>query len=170
MPGEINPNDVIYFARRDIPDTSSPTGRHYRYTGYLAYAFFITDDYGNATVEFRADSSYHVFWKTSQRAHSADDGPIKTSSFNPDPASPAYDVDYDTVSVSMYGEWERLPAGRVHLRSGTYTCQLILTEESFHGSGGQYAGNWAAAMGAEITFSIVPNLRVPAAKDESFVP
>jgi hypothetical protein len=31
---------------------------------------------------------------------------------------------------------------------------LFLTEESFHGSGGQYAGGWAAAMGNEIIFNI----------------
>ncbi|MDP7384533.1 MAG: hypothetical protein QF593_00700, partial [Nitrospinota bacterium] len=31
----------------------------------------------------------------------------------------------------------------------------MLTEESFHGSGGGYAGNWAAAMGADMLFAIV---------------
>jgi hypothetical protein len=32
---------------------------------------------------------------------------------------------------------------------------MILTEESFHGLG-QYAGGWAAAMGGDITFTILP--------------
>ena len=155
-----NPNDMVYFARRDIPDTTSPTGKHYRYTGYLPFDFFVTDDYGTAAVDFSVDSSYHVFWKISQRTPDANDGPDKTSQFNPDTASLAYDIDYDTASVSVYGEWERLPIGGVHLGPGSYTCQLILTEESFHGSGEQYAGSWAAAMGAEIEFIIVPKLRI----------
>lgn len=155
-----NPNELTYFARRDIPDTTSPTGKRYRYTGYLLSGIIVTDSYGNAEVDFSADSSYHVVWKTSQRTPDGNDGPVETSQFNPDPSMPGYDIDYDTVTVSVYGEWERLPNGGVHLNTGAYTCQLILTEESFHGSGGQYAGNWAAAMGADIRFAIVPELRL----------
>jgi hypothetical protein len=45
--------------------------------------------------------------------------------------------------------------GGVPLPSGAYRCQIVLTEESFHGSGGAYAGNWAGAMSAEIAFTIL---------------
>jgi hypothetical protein len=38
--------------------------------------------------------------------------------------------------------------------AGLYDCQFILTEGSFHGSGGANAGHWAAAMGAPISFEI----------------
>ena len=30
-----NPNDDLYFARRDVVDTTSPTGFKYKYVGYL---------------------------------------------------------------------------------------------------------------------------------------
>jgi hypothetical protein len=151
-----SPNDNTYFARRDILDSTSPTELHYRYTGYLVFDYFITDGEGNATFEFEANSSYHVLWKTTQRTRTASDGPIKTSTFDPDAtSSPAYDTDYGEATVSIFGEWERLPVGGVYLQAGDYAAEIILTEESFHGSGGSLAGNWAAAMGSPIHFSVV---------------
>jgi hypothetical protein len=153
-----NPNDTTYFSRRDIEDASSPTGKHYRYTGYLPLDFFVTDDNGDASYAFETGSCFHVFWKTTQRTRTGNDGPVRASTFDPDPSSPAYDTDYGAATVSVFGEWERLPIGSVHLKTGQYTCSLVLTEESFHGSGGVLAGNWAAAMGAEVSFAIVPEL------------
>jgi len=150
-----SPNDDVYFARRDIPDPTSPTGLRYRYTAYLVFDYFITDEHGRAAMLFQADSSYHVLWKTSQRGHTASDGPIKMASFDvalPDPVS-AYDVDYPATSVSVFGEWERLPVGGVTLPPESYEADFILTEESFHGSG--LAGGWAAAMGAPVSFEVV---------------
>lgn len=149
-----NPNDNTYFTRRDIADETSPTGLKYSYTGYLVYDYLMTDSDGHAILNFETNSSYHVLWKTSQRAHSSDDGPIKVNTFDPDPSSYAYDTDYGQSTVSIFGEWERLPIGGVYLQPGEYTGQIILTEESFHGSGGSFAGNWAAAMGAPISFYI----------------
>jgi len=151
-----NPNDLVYFARRDVSDPTSPTGLHYRYTGYLVLDYFITDALGDAAVTFEADSSYHVLWKTSQRAPTGQDGPVVTTTFDPDPSMPAYDMDYGVSTVGVFGEWERLPVGGVFLRRGAYACGVILTEESFHGSGGALSGNWAAAMGGEVGFTVVP--------------
>jgi hypothetical protein len=148
-----NPNDLVYLARHNIIDNSSPTGLHYRYTGYLCYGYFITDGQGNATVLFETGSCYHVLWKTTQRAHTNDDGPIDTTTFTTTSTSPAYDTDYPEQTVNIFGEWERLPMGDVPLPVGDYTAQLTLTEESFHGDGGAYAGNWAGAMGASIQFN-----------------
>jgi hypothetical protein len=76
----------------------------------------------------------------------------------PDPVS-AYDVDYPESTVSVFGEWERLPGGGVTLPVGDYEGQFILTEESFHGSG--LAGGWAAAMGAPAMFHLVAE-QIPA--------
>ena len=149
-----NPNDQTYFARRDVPDSSSPTGLRYRFTGYLVFEYFITDAQGDALLTFEAHSSYHVLWKTSQRAHTAQDGPVNSVTFDvelPDPVS-AYDVDYPETTVGVFGEWERLPVGGVTLPPGFYDAQLVVTEESFHGSG--LAGAWAAAMGASIVFDV----------------
>jgi hypothetical protein len=149
-----SPNDNTYFARRDITDSTSPTGFHYRYTGYLVFDYFITDENGNETLEFETDSSFHVLWKTTQRTRTAADGPPKTATFDVDPfLSPAYEIDFGEASVTIFGEWERLPVEGVFLQSGDYEAEIILTEESFHGGGG-IAGNWAAAMGTPIDFSI----------------
>jgi hypothetical protein len=152
-----NPNDDLYFLRRDIPDPTSPTSLTYSYTGYLVFDYFTTDEAGNATLAFQTDSSYHVLWKTSQRAWTMDDGPLKPANFDAD-LSTAYDDtggdDWPSQTVSIFGEWERLPVGGVYLQPGEYLAQMVLTEESFHGSGGTYAGSWAGAMSAEIPFAI----------------
>ena len=42
-----NPNDLVYFAHRDDDQ--------YRYTGYLVFDYFITDEDGNALVSFEAN-------------------------------------------------------------------------------------------------------------------
>jgi hypothetical protein len=146
------PNDNTYLARKSITDLSSPTGYHYRYTGYLMFDYFITDSNGDAALYFETGSCYHVLWKTSQRAKTADDGPLKTATFDP-VLSVAYDVDYPSSTVNIFGEWERLPMGSVNLATGNYSCQITLTEESFHGTG-PGEGNWAAAMSTTISFTI----------------
>jgi len=149
-----NSDDADYLAKRDISDATSPTGLKYKFTGYLVFDYFITDENGDALLDFEADSSYHVLWKTTQRPHTTNDGPIKTWTFDPDTSSPAYDFDYGEQTVSIYGEVERTPVGGKYLPSGDYSAQMILTEESFHGSG-TYAGNWAAAMGGNVQIKIV---------------
>jgi len=159
-----NPNDGNYFSQRDETDPTSPTGLKYRFTGYLVFDYFITDEAGGAILNFNTDSSYHVLWKTAQRGRDTSDGPLKTSAFDADLSSAYYDTggdDYPLQTVSIYGEWERLPVGGVFLQYGYYSASLYITEESFHGSGGApYAGNWAAAMGADITFTLCQNLPV----------
>jgi hypothetical protein len=149
-----NPNDSTYYAQRFLMDPSSPTGYHYRYTGYLVFDYFITDSNGDISMEFETGSCYHVLWKTNQRSRTADDGPTKTLTFDPAPSQTAYDQDYPPSTVSIFGEWERLPMGEVNLMPGRYDCQIILTEESFHGAG-PLEGSWAAAMTGEITFTII---------------
>jgi hypothetical protein len=151
-----NPNDEVYFVRRDIADPTSPTGKKYKYTGYLPCDYFVTDSNGSALLNFEINNCYHVLWKTSQRSHTELDGPIKSVIFDPDTSSPAYDVDYSQSTVSIFGEWERLPVGGAFLSAGIYNATFVLTEESFHGSGGTYAGNWAAAMGRIANFTINP--------------
>ena len=151
-----NPNDLVYLDRRDILDATSPTGYKYRYTAYLVLGYYVTDGNGNAVYDFAADSSYHVLWKTTQLSYTPDDGPPVVHTFDPDPAvHPAYDVDYGENTVTVFGEWERLPVGGVLMRLGEYSARMILTEESFHGDGAGYVGNWAAAMGGDIVFTIV---------------
>jgi len=149
-----NPNDYVYFERCDINDTTSPTGKHYKYTGYLLFDYFITDNDGSAVFDFRADSSYHVLWKTSQRAPTLYDGPVRSATFDPDPCSAAYDANYGPATVQIFGEWERLPVGGVMLPAGGYEAQFVLTEESFHSCSVQYGGCWAGAMAGTAGFTI----------------
>ncbi len=149
-----NPNDLTYLERRDIPDSTSPNGKKYKYTGYLPFDHFITDENGNAAFSFEVNSSYHVFWKTTQRSPKAADGNVIITAFTPTP-SYAYYTGYPESTVLTFGEWERLPVGGVFLPNGIYEAEFVLTEESFHGSGdNQYDGAWAAAMGAPTDFSI----------------
>ncbi len=150
-----NPNDSVYLSRRDILDPTSPTGKKYRYTAYLVFDYFITDENGDASLGFEANSSYHVLWNTQQRTRTGSDGPPKTTTFDPDTSQVAYSTDYPESTMTVFGEWERLPVGGVFLANGSYDCQIMLTEESFHGwPGGDYTGGWAAAMGTGIQFVI----------------
>jgi hypothetical protein len=147
-----NPNDNTYLTRKSMADITSPTGLHYRYTGYLLFGYFITDSNGDANLYFETGNCYHVLWKTTQRARVAEDGPLKTVTFDP-VLSTAYDVDYPSSTVSIFGEWERLPMGNVNLATGNYNCQIVLTEESFHGTD-PLEGNWAAAMSTNTSFTL----------------
>ena len=160
-----NPNDQTYFNTRDTPSPTSPTKKLYRYTGYLVFDYFITESNGNVNLDFEAQSSYHVLWKTSQIQHTytPQDGPQKERTLDPTSSDLGYDTDYPPSTINIYGEWERLPVGGVFLQPGEYNCKMVLTEESFHGSGGTYAGNWAGAMEGDISFTIeeIPPLPVP---------
>jgi hypothetical protein len=152
-----NPNDNTYYARRDIPDDigGSPTGLKYQYTAYRVFEYFITNENGSAMVDYTINNSYHVLWKTSQRSPGPDDGPAVTHTFDVDPRTHSqYDADYGPKAVGIFAEWERLPKNGVGLLPGDYACDMLLTEESFHGSGLQ--GFWAHAVRGQIEFTILP--------------
>jgi hypothetical protein len=154
-----NPNDDTYNVLRVVPAATSPTHLLYRFTGYLLFDYFITNDAGGASLVTQQDSSFHVLYNTLQGeyTHGPNDGPLKSSTFDPDPASLAYlGTDYPETTRTIYGEWERLPPEGVFLAPGSYSAQLALTEESFHGEGGTYAGSWAGAMEGTVAFSVVP--------------
>jgi len=151
-----NSSDSDYYAKRYIEDLSSPTGYHYKFTGYLLFDYFITNGNGEAElIDFLTDSSYHVLWKTTQRTPYAADGPVKETRFDADNSPAYYDTggdDYFEKTVQIYGEIERPPVGGVSPNfANPVLAQLILTEESFHGSGGALAGSWAGAMGGIVS-------------------
>lgn len=151
-----SPNDVVYVERRDIPEPTSPTGRLYRYMAYRPFEYFITDHAGDAEFDFRVDSTYHVLFKTTQRTPDSYDGRILTCTYSVDPAlDPAYDTPLAETRVQVFGEWERLPIGHVPLLPGVYDCDIMLTEESFHGTDGAFSGSWAPAVRARIAFRIL---------------
>lgn len=152
-----NPNDIVYYARRDLADPvgGSPTGLRYKYSAYRVFNYFITDENGSATLAYTVDNCYHVLWKTSQHSPGSNDGPVASHTFDVDPlVHTQYDTDYGENTVGVFGEWERLPKDGVGLLPGDYTCDALLTEESFHGSGLQ--GYWAHAMKGSVEFTILP--------------
>ncbi len=150
-----NPNDEIYIQNKDLPKISSPTGLKYRYTSYMLICPFITDSRGQAGVDFLANSSLHVIWKTSQRKPTQQDGSTVETRFTVK-NHPAYDQDFPEAHIAVFGEWERLPVGQTLLPPGTYKCQVLLTEESFHSQAGEYTGAWAAALKGTVEFNISP--------------
>ncbi len=99
-----NPNDLIYFSRRDIVDPTSPSVLRYDYTAYLVFDCFITDENGNAFFSFETNSSYHVLWKTSQRARTDTDGPIKLFSFDADNSTASAYNDADNSTALAYDD------------------------------------------------------------------
>ena len=152
-----NPNDVVYLARRDVTNATSPTGRSYLYTGYRPLDYFITDEHGSASLQFSLVSAYHVLWRTNQASPDpVNDGPVKSRTFDPDPdTQPQYETDYSPATVGVFGEWERLPAGAVYLAPGTYDLDFLITEECFHAVDGAYSGYWAHAAHGPAHFTVV---------------
>jgi hypothetical protein len=147
QPNPGNTNDADYETHKDDPN--------YIFEGYLLFSYFVTDENGDIAQDFYLDSSFHVLWKTSQRAPSANDSDPTThtlDSFIP----PAYDQSYDSTEVSLYAEWEsgRALPGEATLTPGAYDVRFILTEESFHQSG--LGGYWAAALGGNpVQFAVI---------------
>lgn len=151
-----NPNDDVYISRRGVSNAASPTQLHYRYVAYRPLDYFITDSNGNAELTFSLDSCYHVLWRTWYQPHTASDGQLKSTTFDPDPSvNPAYDTDYPSATVHVFGEWERLPVGGVYLAPGQHDMSFLLTEESFHSVDGPGSGTWAHAMRGAVQFTIV---------------
>jgi len=152
-PNPANSSDSDYNANKDDPS--------YAYSAYLIIAFFLTDDQGNATLHFEGNNSFHVLWRTDQRQHSTNDGPVFTATIPATDGNFAYDSGSATpaVPIGLYGEWEptRALPGKMIMTGGHYACDFILTEESFHDVGVD-AGNWTAALGAPIEFDITSGI------------
>jgi hypothetical protein len=161
-------------------------GRTSGSTGYLPFGFIMTDQSGNATSSFVTDSSFHVLYRTPDStgitgtygvvAPTANDGPVSYYSFNPAATDlPWYDTDYPAATVGIYGMYEpgRALPGTLQLPDGSYSCKFVLTEESFHDTGGTFhpgwgiwsgapAGSWASPFKGDITFQ-VPAIPAPGA-------
>jgi len=151
-------------------------GRTSGSTGYLVFGSLVTDQSGNATSSFVTDSSFHVLYRTPDStgitgtygvvARQLTDGPVSYYSFNPDPTSPWYSVDYPAATVGIYGMYEpgRALPGTLQLLDGSYSCKFVLTEESFHDGmwSGAPGGSWASPFKGDITFQ-VPAIPAPGA-------
>lgn len=150
-----NFNDTHY---RDYYANATGTGVHNIY-GYQFLGDFVTDENGNASVDFTGAYSYHITWASWQ-------GGLKDTlfgSFTPYSTS-SYGYGYTFSSsdpVTLYYEyepngslWPRSQAAGVVLPNGNYNCRFMLTEESFHnnlggGTNGDLGGYWKSVLVTE---------------------
>jgi hypothetical protein len=118
--------------------------------GYLYFDFLVTDRNGAAQQTATVSNSYHVTWKTSQRARAANDGRVRSCLVAGTKDGWAYDRNRRAVTVGLYGEWEpgRALPGTLALAPGSYGgVEFRLTEESFHSSN-PHGGTWRTVMSA----------------------
>jgi len=150
QPNTGNSSDADYNANHDNPD--------YIFEGYLVVDFFVTNPDGTAEMDFEVHSSFHVLWWEHQRTPGTCDSPVKWSTVTGSASDPAYDTDLVPTDIGVFAEIERLCYGQTTMPLGSYNCRLLLTEESFHQSGG-YEGYWASAMSFDhLGFEVVASL------------
>ena len=124
--------------------------------GYILFDFFVTDSRGGASVALKLDSSFHVLWKTSQWPRGSRDPAERTYPVVVAPGSKAYARAFPPDEVSIYAEsqYGRAEPGQAVMPPGRYQCLFVLTEESFHAWDDE-GGDWAAALGGDVEFTIV---------------
>ncbi len=139
QPSPGNSSDADYLAHGDDPA--------YIYIGYLVFDFFITDSAGGAEVDFALDSSLHVLALDYQGSPGVCDAPFQWRTVAGSASDPAYAADVGPTDVGVYGQQEsgRPCFGEAIMATGSYNCQFILTEESFH-QAGDGSGDWASVM------------------------
>ena len=154
--GGWNSNDAEYVAWKAQGFTDGVYD--YAYEGYLLFAYLVTDENGQVVRDVTLDSSFHVLWKTAQRAPGPNDSTPTTHTFAVNEASDWYASSQSDEVRSIYAEWEptRALPGELALPAGTYAVRLFLTEESFHEStGSPPSGSWATVMAHdEVQFAI----------------
>lgn len=134
-------------------------GHTYIFKGYLLFDYVVTTPQGEipnpdgSGYEILADNSFHVLWKTTQRAPTANDSVPTLHVVKTTPEY--YDLLRRDKKVSIYGEGQpdRPVPGQLLLQDGPYHATLLLTEESFH-STAALGGKWAKALGADLTFTV----------------
>jgi hypothetical protein len=132
---------------------------------YLLFDFFVTDSHGCAEKEFYADSSLHVLWNLRQRMPAASDGrPVECQCDESNRlvyANPRAELSPQQIFAESeehcLAPHNRPPVNEAFLPPGTYSAELVLTEESFHGYGGN--GFWATVMSAPVEFQVLDQPR-----------
>jgi hypothetical protein len=132
----------------------------YVFEGYLLFDYLVTDAAGAVSQALSVDSSFHVLWKTIQRAPGPNDSDPVGHVFVVDGASEWYASSQPDETRSLYAQWEPTRA----LPGGSYAVRIFLTEESFHENAAPPpSGRWATVMTHDdVRFGITP---VPACSD-----
>lgn len=156
--GGWNSDDAEYLAWKEQNFTDGVYD--YVFEGYLLFAYVVTDEDGQVAQDVTVDSSFHVLWKTLQRAPGPNDSIPTAHTFAVDGASDWYASSQPDEVRSIYAEWEptRALPGELALPNGTYAVRLFLTEESFHESAGSPpSGSWATVItNDDVRFAISP--------------
>jgi len=126
---------------------------------YVLFDFFVTNERGDATLDFALKRSDHVLWNwTRQRAPDSYDHVIAVRVHADNPAVYARPKTESTIEC-IYPESELIRhwyAGRtIRLPPGSYSAYLALTEESFH-SVDRDGGYWAMPYRLPVQFTITP--------------
>jgi hypothetical protein len=134
---------------------SACVAKRHNIFGYLLFDFVVTDPSGNADASLVLDSTYHVLWRTGDRARGANDGPARASAITRGAWGYGLSTPVTGPTVSIYGEWEptRALPGALVMTAGTYPVKVTMTEESFHETA-DYCGSWPTVLGTDISFTI----------------
>jgi len=123
---------------------------------YILFDFLVTDDRGDAILDFALEQSLHVLWNVTRQGVIIREPNIRKHDLRADnPATYARPKEAATVEY-VYGEPEaaRYTGAPVRLPEGRYSASLVLTEESFH-SYGRDDGYWASPLRLPLEFYIV---------------
>jgi len=129
-------------------DIQYETYSHYKggtqcIAGYLVFGFFTADASGNANKFIEADTSYHVLRSGGGTCNSN----VDTYLGYLDSAHPSV---LFSPADKVNGETEpgRGGCNGLSFNPDSYSCKIVLTEESFHN------GNWATVLEGKIEFEI----------------
>lgn len=126
---------------------------------YLLFDYFMTDINGDACHDFRLEHSLHVLWNDTVNSYPPPREALVRHIILSGRTSPIYGTYIRPAPVTIWAENEgvyrkRFRVGKAQLPPGTYACDVVLTEESFHDYYNENGGYWATVMAAPVRFSI----------------
>jgi hypothetical protein len=133
---------------------NAPLGQEHAIYGYLFTGIFVTDRFGNASIDISGRNSYHITWQSWQNGRKdvlAGTWPLSAWVRDSTSTSPYYAYGATAPApktVSLYYEYETGRAQPVALAAGTYHCRMVLTEESFHNTTTN-GGYWQSVLTTE---------------------
>ncbi len=159
--GATNTVDGLYLNSYKTPVQSGSTSVSTVY-GYQFMGSFVTNEKGEAHVNFNGQYSYHIDWKSTQGGRKdVFNGifPVNGWLIKSNPTEYyGYGATAPLKSVELWYELETarnivnsdgtVSAKPVNFKPGTYHCRFILTEESFHASS-TLGGYWKSVMATE---------------------
>ncbi|RYG73666.1 hypothetical protein EON80_03125 [bacterium] len=140
---QANSNDTQFNANQKLDPENQASIYGYDFMGE-----FVTDQNGNASVDFNGSKAYHIVWQDKQKSNQHRVfGNFKISSNTPPYYGYAQKMAQKTVK--LWYEWEPRRVHDVKLPPGTYNCRFLLTEETFHALDIENGGKWPTVLASE---------------------